>query len=155
MLLVHRPAFQPFRTLITLGFDPAHKVLTLDTEGPRFADDGTLAKYQDIIEIIDADQYLLSSQYQTPDGTWCVGPKLRPSPHLSGAGLPWDGPIGPSRSGRGGSGPLPEHPSGGRAHITQLGGMRTPSPNCSAIGIDGGRHGDAQPSPCHSIGLRT
>lgn len=87
---------QPARSVMTLGFDPARgrfvgtfiascmthqwvydgqldparNLLTLDTEGPSFADDGTLAKYQDIIEIIDADQYLLSSQYQNPDGTW-------------------------------------------------------------------------------------
>lgn len=51
-------------------FDTARKVLILDTEGPSFADDGTLAKYQDLIEVIDADQYLLSSQCQNPDGTW-------------------------------------------------------------------------------------
>lgn len=50
--------------------DPARKVLTLDTEGPSFAEDGKLARYQDIIEVIDADQYLLLSQYQNPDGTW-------------------------------------------------------------------------------------
>ena len=43
---------------------------TLDSEGPRFADDGTMAKYQDIIEIIDKDQYLLLSQFQNPDGSW-------------------------------------------------------------------------------------
>ncbi len=82
--------------LITLGFDPAkqrfvgtfvascmthlwpydgqldaaRKVLTLDSEGPSFAGDGTMAKYQDIIEIIDKDQYRLSSQIQTPNGSW-------------------------------------------------------------------------------------
>lgn len=87
---------QPARSVMTLGFDPARgrfvgsfiascmthqwvydgqldparNLLTLDTEGPSFADDGTLAKYQDMIEIIDADQYLLSSQYQNSEGTW-------------------------------------------------------------------------------------
>lgn len=80
--------------LMTLGYDPAKKrfvgsfignmmtnlwvydgvldgnVLTLDTEGPTFTGDGKLAKYQDIIEIIDADQRTLSSQSIGPDGKW-------------------------------------------------------------------------------------
>ena len=50
--------------------DAARKVMTLDSEGPSFADDGTMAKYQDIIEIFDKDRYLLLSQFQSPDGTW-------------------------------------------------------------------------------------
>jgi Protein of unknown function (DUF1579) len=90
------PDGQPMRSVITLGFDSAkqcfvgtfvascmthlwpydgqldapRKVLTLDSEGPSFADDGTMAKYQDIVEIIDKDQYLLSSLFQSPDGSW-------------------------------------------------------------------------------------
>ncbi len=90
------PDGQPFRSLMTLGFDPvkqrfvgtfvsacmthmwpydgqldaARNVLTLDSEGPSFADDGTMAKYHDIIEIIDQDHYLLTSKFQSPDGTW-------------------------------------------------------------------------------------
>lgn len=80
--------------LMTLGYDPAKKrfvgsfignmmtnlwvydgalegnVLTLDTEGPTFTGDGKLAKYQDIIEIIDADHRTLSSQTPGPDGKW-------------------------------------------------------------------------------------
>ena len=50
--------------------DAANKVLTLDSEGPSFADDGTMAKYQDIIEIVSPDHRILSSQYQGPDGKW-------------------------------------------------------------------------------------
>lgn len=87
---------QPMRSVFTLGFDPAkkrfvgtfvascmthlwpydgqldaaRKVLTLDSEGPSFADDGTMAKYQDIITVVDQDQYLLASQYQNADGSW-------------------------------------------------------------------------------------
>lgn len=90
------PNGQPARSLMTLGYDPAkcrfvgsfvascmthlwpydgqldanRKVLVLDSEGPGFAGDGTMAKYQDMIEIVDNDHYLLSSQVQNPDGSW-------------------------------------------------------------------------------------
>jgi hypothetical protein len=90
------PDGEPMLSIFTLGFDPAkqrfvgtfasscmthlwpydgqldaaHKVLTLDSEGPSFAGDGTMAKYQDIIEIIDKDHYLLLSRFQSPDGAW-------------------------------------------------------------------------------------
>ncbi len=90
------PDGQPMRSVFTFGFDPAkqrfvgtfvascmthlwpydgqldaaRKRLTLDSEGPSFADDGTMAKYQDIIEVIDKDHYLLLSQFQNPDGSW-------------------------------------------------------------------------------------
>lgn len=50
--------------------DAARRVLTLDSEGPSFAGDGTMAKYQDIIEIIDRDHHTLTSQYQGTDGQW-------------------------------------------------------------------------------------
>lgn len=50
--------------------DTSRRVLTLDSEGPSFAGDGTVAKYQDIVEIVDKDQYILKSQLQNPDGTW-------------------------------------------------------------------------------------
>lgn len=44
--------------------------LTLDTEGPSFAEEGKSARYQDIIELIDDDQRILRSQYLAPDGKW-------------------------------------------------------------------------------------
>lgn len=90
------PDGQSMRSVITLGFDPAkqrfvgtfvascmthlwpyegqldaaRKVLTLDSAGPSFADDGAMAKYQDIVEIIDNDHHLLKSRFQNPDGSW-------------------------------------------------------------------------------------
>ena len=50
--------------------DATEKILTLDSEGPSFADDGTMAKYQDIIEFLDDNHRTLSSQYLGPDGQW-------------------------------------------------------------------------------------
>jgi hypothetical protein len=50
--------------------DETGRVLTLDSEGPSFADDGTMAKYQDIIEFIDHDHRILSSQMLGTDGQW-------------------------------------------------------------------------------------
>jgi hypothetical protein len=83
-------------SIITLGFDPqterfvgtfiasvmthlwpyngtldaTGKVLTLDSEGPSFAGDGTMAKYQDIIEFLSDNHRTLSSQVLGPDGQW-------------------------------------------------------------------------------------
>lgn len=50
--------------------DAAKKVLTLDTEGPSFAGDGTTAKYQDVITIKSKDERTLHSQTLQPDGSW-------------------------------------------------------------------------------------
>jgi Protein of unknown function (DUF1579) len=84
------------KTIMTLGYDPEAKqfvgtfiasvmtylwtyrgtlnatgnVLTLDTEGPSFAGDGTMSKYQDIIEFIDDNHRTLASQLLGPDGKW-------------------------------------------------------------------------------------
>ena len=84
------------RSIMTLGYDPAQqrfvgsfivsvmthlwpyrgtldaagKVLTLDSEGPSVAGDGTLAQYQDLIEFHSDDHRTLSSQVLGPDGTW-------------------------------------------------------------------------------------
>jgi len=52
------------------SLDADGKVLTLDSEGPSFAGDGTMSKYQDIIEFIDDDHRVLSSRVLQPDGTW-------------------------------------------------------------------------------------
>lgn len=50
--------------------DESGKVLTLDSEGPSFSGDGSLAKYQDIIEFVDDDHRVLSSRFLLPDGEW-------------------------------------------------------------------------------------
>jgi hypothetical protein len=52
------------------SLDDSKKILTLNAEGPSFAGDGTLAKYQDIIELVDNDHYLFYSQVQNADGSW-------------------------------------------------------------------------------------
>jgi hypothetical protein len=90
------PDGQPVQSVITLGFDPAQqvfvgtfvsscmthlwpyrgildatqRVLTLDSEGPSFAGDGTISKYQDIIEIIDRNHHTMTSQMLNPTGEW-------------------------------------------------------------------------------------
>jgi Protein of unknown function (DUF1579) len=52
------------------SLDPSGKVLTLDSEGPSFAGDGTMAKYQDIIEFITNDHRTLTARVQSADGSW-------------------------------------------------------------------------------------
>lgn len=91
------PGGGPATMIITLGYDPkkqrfvgsfvgsmmaqmwvyegsldaAGKVLTLDTEGPNFADAGeTMSKYQDIIEIESVDHRVLRSRTLGEDGQW-------------------------------------------------------------------------------------
>ncbi len=51
------------------ALDEAGKVLTLNAEGPNFTQDG-MAQYQDIITVIDEDNYTLTSQVQGADGNW-------------------------------------------------------------------------------------
>jgi len=50
--------------------DEAGKILTLEADGPSFADPGKMAKYRDIYEFKAADHLLTSSQMQLPDGQW-------------------------------------------------------------------------------------
>jgi len=52
------------------SLDAEHKVLTLDSEGPSMADEGTMSKYQDIIEFLDDNHRTLSSQFLGADGEW-------------------------------------------------------------------------------------
>ena len=55
------------------SLDAARKVLTLDAEGPSFSSDGTsdgtMAKYQDIIEFVDDNTRTLKSQVWK-EGKW-------------------------------------------------------------------------------------
>jgi hypothetical protein len=88
------PDGQGMNSIITLGYDPAKgkfvgsfiasvmthlwpyegtlegNVLTLDSEGPSFSGDGTMAKYQDIVEVVDDDHWILRSRSPGPDGGW-------------------------------------------------------------------------------------
>jgi hypothetical protein len=90
------PDGKPADMLMTLGFDPqtkrfrgtwvgsmmtymwvydgeldaSEKILTLNAEGPSFAGDGKMAKYQDIIEFVDDDHRILRSQSLGDDGKW-------------------------------------------------------------------------------------
>jgi len=81
-------------TVMTLGYDPAKQrfvgtflgsmmtflwnyegtlvgnVLTLDAEGPSFADPTKMSKYKDSIEFKSDDERILSSQFMADDGTW-------------------------------------------------------------------------------------
>lgn len=52
------------------SLDPSGKILTLDSEGPSFAGDGTMAKYQDIIEVVSPDHRTLTARVQSADGSW-------------------------------------------------------------------------------------
>jgi hypothetical protein len=85
-----------FRSVLTLGYDPekksfvgtwidsvtpylwtftgqldeAKKVLTLETEGPRWGVIGTRAKYRERHELVDADHRTTASSIQNEDGSW-------------------------------------------------------------------------------------
>jgi len=49
--------------------DSTEKRLLLETEGPAFVGDGN-CKYRDTIEIVDADQWLFTSEFQNEAGQW-------------------------------------------------------------------------------------
>lgn len=52
------------------SLDADERVLTLDAEGPSMTDPTKTTKYRDIFEIVNADERLLISEVQRPDGTW-------------------------------------------------------------------------------------
>ena len=89
------PGGGPATTIMTLGYDPdrkryvgtfiasmmthlwlydgtrdATRGLVLDTEGPSMAGDGTMAKYQDVIEIGSPDRRVLTAYALGDDGRW-------------------------------------------------------------------------------------
>lgn len=90
------PDGSPSTTIMTLGYDPQRQrfigtfigsmmthlwiydgaldatgnVLTLDAEGPSFAGDGKMAKYQDVIEFKNDDHRTLTSRMLGEDGKW-------------------------------------------------------------------------------------
>lgn len=90
------PGGEGCQTIMTLGYDPltkkfigsfiasvmthlwpyqgsldlAKNTLTLDSEGPSFADQTKMTKYQDIITFIDDNHRTLSSQYLDDQRQW-------------------------------------------------------------------------------------
>jgi hypothetical protein len=50
--------------------DADKRVLTLEAEGPAMADDGTMASYRDVIEVVSNDHRILTSHMLGDDGTW-------------------------------------------------------------------------------------
>ena len=50
--------------------DADQKVLTLETEGPSFKDDGQTARYRDVITLVSANERTLTSFGLQPDGSW-------------------------------------------------------------------------------------
>jgi hypothetical protein len=52
------------------SLDAAEEVLTLHSEGPSFMQEGTLAKYKDVIEIKSPDHRVLTSHALGDDGQW-------------------------------------------------------------------------------------
>lgn len=90
------PGGEPATMVITLGYDPAKqrfvgtwvgsmmshlwvyegeldatgKVLTLNSEGPSMAGDGSIQKYQDVIRVESDDHRILTSRAPGPDGKW-------------------------------------------------------------------------------------
>lgn len=88
------PDGTPMESIITLGYDPAkqrfvgtfiasvmthlwpyegtlnNNVLTLNSEGPSFSNEGLMIKYQDIVEIVNDDHWMLRSRMPGEDGKW-------------------------------------------------------------------------------------
>ena len=50
--------------------DATGRILTLETQGPSFSGDGTLAPYRDIIEIKSPDHRILTSSTPGEDGAF-------------------------------------------------------------------------------------
>lgn len=90
------PGGQPVIAILTLGHDPAEErfvgtwissmqthlwrytgtldesgtALTLETEGPILGDPTKRAQYREVIQIEDADHYVMRSMILGPDGKW-------------------------------------------------------------------------------------
>lgn len=50
--------------------DEANRRLTLKCNGPSMSGDGSIVKYEDIIEIVSPNERLLRSRTPEPDGSW-------------------------------------------------------------------------------------
>ncbi len=90
------PAGPPMKSIMTLGYSPKTQryigtfvasmmlhmwhyngsldsttnTLTLDAEGPSMLGDGSLGKYQDVIQFQDDNNRTLTSRILMPDGSW-------------------------------------------------------------------------------------
>ena len=60
----------PYLWTFTGQLDDTKKVLTLETEGPRWGVIGTRAKYRERHEFVDADHRTTASSIQNDDGSW-------------------------------------------------------------------------------------
>ncbi len=60
----------PYLWTFTGELDEGKRVLTLETEGPRWGESGTTAKYRERHEFVDADHRRTASSIQKEDGTW-------------------------------------------------------------------------------------
>ena len=60
----------PYLWTFSGQLDDAKKVLTLETEGPRWGVIGTSAKYRERHEFIDTDHRTTASSIQNEDGSW-------------------------------------------------------------------------------------
>lgn len=52
------------------SLDESGKALTLNSVGPSFSGDGTMANYQDVIEVLAPDHRTLTARLQNADGSW-------------------------------------------------------------------------------------
>jgi hypothetical protein len=52
------------------ALDAAGRVLTLETEGPSMAAEGTMTRYRDVMEVESDDHRVLTSHMLGEDGTW-------------------------------------------------------------------------------------
>lgn len=52
------------------SLDSTEKILMLETEGPSFEKEGHMAKYRDLLEMIDADTRRLQSFALSENGRW-------------------------------------------------------------------------------------
>ena len=50
--------------------DSSGRILTLNSEGPSMAGDGTTSRYQDVIEFKSDDHRVMSGRVMTDAGTW-------------------------------------------------------------------------------------
>jgi hypothetical protein len=50
--------------------DAGKRKLTLNTEGPNMQKQGELAKYREVVELLDDDRRTFTSYVQGDDGSW-------------------------------------------------------------------------------------